>query len=103
MAITITIKKEIQQRMAILTQGPGGVRVQCFADGIRYLDFNNANETMGDSRSYAESVQLGGVVHWQRQGESWHSDTVLTDTGGQRIQGHELDLARRAYARKRGQ
>lgn len=99
MPITITIKKEIVQRKATLTQEADGVRLQCFMDGVRYLDYPG-HQTMGEARLYAEGVQLGGVVAWSKGADCWHSDTVVTDTGGQRIQGRELELARRAYARK---
>ena len=103
MAFTITIKKKIEHRKAIMTALPekGWVRVQAFADGVRYMDygFSNDEDVLSAARNRLEDGQLGGVVNWHKTGEGWESDTVLTDKDGNRIQGHELELARKALAR----
>jgi hypothetical protein len=99
MAFTITIKKEVQVRTCKITVLPdGSASVTAYADGVAYItDYIHAS--VDQARTSCESVQLGGVVHWQREGSSWLSASVLCFQGGIRLAPWECDLARKALSR----
>jgi len=96
---TITIKKEVQLRFCtIVTQPDGTASMTAYADGIAYLS-DYIHSSLDQARTSCETVQLGGVVHWQRQDDTWTSDSVLCENGGIRLTPSECELARKVLAR----
>jgi len=103
--MTITIKKTVERRRCEIEQmGNGVIQVRCYSDVISldrpHLDFPIDPPTLDAARNYCESVQLGGVTHWARKGSHWTSDTVYTDSTGNRLTPAELELVRKQLAKK---
>jgi hypothetical protein len=96
---TITIKKEVQIRFCkIRTLPDGNASMTAYADGIAYIS-EYIHPSLDHARTSCETVQLGGVVHWQRQDDTWTSDSVLCENGGIRLTPSECELARKVLAR----
>jgi hypothetical protein len=96
---TITIKKEVQIRFCkIRTLPDGTASMTAYADGIAYIT-DYIHPSLDQARTSCETVQLGGVLHWQRQDDTWTSDSVLCENGGTRLTPAECELARKALAR----
>ena len=96
---TITIKKEVQIRFCKIRTLPDGIAsMTAYADGIAYIT-DYIHPSLDQARTSCETVQLGGVLHWQRQDDTWTSDSVLCENGGARLTPAECELARKALAR----
>jgi hypothetical protein len=99
MSFTIKIKKEVEIRFCKITVQPDGTAlVSAFADTREYITQWELN-SLDNARHHCEDVQLGGVVHWEKQGNTWTSDSVLCANGGTRLTPPECELARKALAR----
>src|ERR1017187_187823 len=82
---SITIKKEVQIRFCkIRTLPDGTASMTAYADGIAYIT-DYIHPSLDQARTSCETVQLGGVLHWQRQDDTWTSDSVLCENGGTRL------------------
>jgi hypothetical protein len=99
MSFTITIKKEVEVRYCKIKVNPNGTAlVSAYADTREYItDWEITS--LDNARHHCETVQLGGVVHWQRNGVTWTSDSVLCFNGGTRLTPAECELARKTLAR----
>jgi hypothetical protein len=96
---TITIKKEVQIRYCKIRTLPNGTAsMTAYADGIAYIT-DYIHPSLDQARTSCETVQLGGVLHWQRQDDTWTSDSVLCENGGTRLTPAECELARKALDR----
>jgi hypothetical protein len=114
-----TTEREIHERRAVITKITVAdtvcLKYEVFQDGVRYIGENwQVHEVptgvqdhlayrMGRLREYIESVQFGGRVNlgWTRVGDTWVTDTLLGDSGGNGFTPEELELIRQSRAIKR--
>ena len=124
--ITVT-EREIQTRAAtIRDNGDGTYRYDIYVNGEKWIGAEwpppgwtgagpepplaiseervilHPNTRLCRLRDYIETVQFGGRVNigWHKDGNTWFSDTLLGDSGGNGFNEAELQLIREAQKPK---